>query len=192
MDMPRKQRQDDGPKPPLRQLKEAGDADQAWAYGLRDKMSAEAARGEIFEHLHISLGSDKSYSSFCQWYWRKKELEEQQAGIEDFETWYADRNPGASRERIREMGIAFFMAQAMKDGDPKTFFNMSELSLAENKGALEVKKLELERQKLTQKIKTDYEKGLDAIYAEIKGNAQALELFEQFKAVISKATEGTK
>ena len=189
MDIPRKQRQDEGPKPPLRALKKCSQEQREWAYALRDAMTAEAARGEIREKLGISLGTDKAYSLFCQWMWRQLELQEQQASQEDFEAWYSARNPGVSRERIREQGIAFFMAQAMKTNDPKTFFDMSNLSLAENKGVLEVRKLELERQKLAQKIKSDYEKGLDAIYEDIKDNAEALALFEQFKAVINKATE---
>jgi hypothetical protein len=189
MQPPRKPRQDEGPKPPLRQLKEASEANREWAYGLRDQMTSEAARGEIREKMGISLGTDKAYGLFCQWMWRQKEIAEQNASQEDFESWYSARNPGASREKIREMGIAFFMAQAMKDNDPKTFYNMSDLSLAENKGVLDVKKYELEREKLAQKIKDDIAKGLDALYEEVKANPAALELFKQFKAVIAKATE---
>jgi len=145
-DNPRKQRHDSGPVPPLRALKLRPEAEREWAYGLRDKVTAEEARGEIREKLGISLGTDKAYSMFCQWMWRQTELKEQEAGLEDFESWYAARNPGASREKIREMGIQFFMAQSMKENDPKTFFDMSNLSLAENEGELKVRKEERQRE----------------------------------------------
>ena len=45
-------------------------------------------------------------------------------------------------------------------------------------------------EKFRQQVKTDIEKGLDALHAEIKGNAEALRLFEKFRAVVLGATEG--
>ena len=50
-------------------------------------------------------------------------------------------------------------------------------------------RIEIERQKLARTMKSDIEKGLDAVYEELKTNPAALALFSQFKAVIAKATE---
>lgn len=55
---------------------------------------------------------------------------------------------------------------------------------------LKERELNLNLEKFRQQVKTDIEKGLDALHAEIKGNAEALRLFEKFRAVVLGATEG--
>jgi hypothetical protein len=49
-------------------------------------------------------------------------------------------------------------------------------------------RLEFDKQKFENEIREDIEKGLDALYAEVKGNPEALELFNRFRAVITKKT----
>jgi hypothetical protein len=46
---------------------------------------------------------------------------------------------------------------------------------------------EFDKEKFTHQIKSDIERGLDALFVEIKGNKAALELFHKFKAVITNA-----
>jgi hypothetical protein len=55
---------------------------------------------------------------------------------------------------------------------------------------LKKRELELNLEKFRQQTKADIEKGLDALLAEIKGNAEALQLFEKFKAAVLRSTEG--
>jgi hypothetical protein len=55
---------------------------------------------------------------------------------------------------------------------------------------LKQRELELNLEKFRQQVKTDIEKGLDALHAEIKGNAQALQLFDKFKAAILASAGG--
>ncbi|OAM89333.1 hypothetical protein OH491_13585 [Termitidicoccus mucosus] len=55
---------------------------------------------------------------------------------------------------------------------------------------LKQKELALNLDKFRQQVKSDIEKGLDALHAEIKGNAEALQLFEKFKAAVLRSTEG--
>ena len=47
---------------------------------------------------------------------------------------------------------------------------------------LKQEQLEFSREKFRQEIKSDVEKGLEALHAEIKGDAEALQLFEKMKA----------
>ena len=60
-------------------------------------------------------------------------------------------------------------------------------------------KIELQKQTLTlaierfrESVKDDVTKGLEALFAEIKGNAEALALFEKFKSCAQRSIEGTK
>lgn len=55
---------------------------------------------------------------------------------------------------------------------------------------LKQRELELSLEKHRQTVKTDIEKGLDALHAEIKGNAEALQLFARFKAAVLKSAGG--
>ncbi len=57
---------------------------------------------------------------------------------------------------------------------------------------LKREQLSLDREKFRQQIKSDVEKGLDALHAEIKGNAAALQLFEKMKALVLASVEGSR
>lgn len=55
---------------------------------------------------------------------------------------------------------------------------------------LKKRELELNFEKHRETVKTNIEKGLDALHAEIKGNAEALALFQKFKAAVMRSAEG--
>jgi hypothetical protein len=55
---------------------------------------------------------------------------------------------------------------------------------------LKQRELALNLEKFRHQVKTDIEKGLDALHAEIKGNAEALQLFERMKGIVMKSVEG--
>lgn len=55
---------------------------------------------------------------------------------------------------------------------------------------LKERELNLNLEKFRQQTKADIEKGLDALHAEIKGNAEALALFQKFKAAVLRSAEG--
>lgn len=54
---------------------------------------------------------------------------------------------------------------------------------------LQRRKLALDEQRFREQLKTDIEHGLDALHAEIKGNAEALQLFERLKAAVLRSVE---
>lgn len=72
-----------------------------------------------------------------------------------------------------------FEIQAAQDRDPKLY-------AALRKGELERDRLKLEREKFEHDKKADWEKGLDALHEEIKGNAEALQHFDAMKAALRK------
>lgn len=71
-----------------------------------------------------------------------------------------------------------FEIQAQQNRDPKLY-------AALRKGELERARLALEREKFEESKKQDWEKGLDALLAEIKDNPTALALFKQLKAALA-------
>ncbi|QYM80277.1 hypothetical protein K0B96_06590 [Horticoccus luteus] len=56
---------------------------------------------------------------------------------------------------------------------------------------LRQRELTLSLDKFRHQVKSDIEKGLDALHAEIKGHADALQLFERMKAIVMHSVEGT-
>jgi hypothetical protein len=54
------------------------------------------------------------------------------------------------------------------------------------KASLEKERLRLEREKFEESKRKDWEKGLDALFDEIKGNPAALEHYEAMKAALAK------
>jgi len=84
---------------------------------------------------------------------------------------------------------AFVMART-KGSDVKDLATLATIIGDSARLRLKQRELELNLEKFRQTVKSDIDKGLDALHAEIKGNAQALQLFEKFKAAILASTEG--
>lgn len=88
-------------------------------------------------------------------------------------------------EKIREITQVAFEMKAAQDRDPKLFFALG-------KARHDARRLALEENKFRESIKTDIEKGLDALHSEIKDNTEALTLFERLKAAVMKSVGGSQ
>lgn len=82
-------------------------------------------------------------------------------------------------EQAAKVAQVNFELQAAQNRDPELFGML-------RKGELEVARLQLEREKFEETKKKDWEKGLDALLDEIKGNAEALKHFEAMKTALKK------
>lgn len=80
----------------------------------------------------------------------------------------------------RKIAQVNFEIQAAQDRDPALFASL-------RKGELEAARLQLEREKFEHDKKEDWERGLDALQAEIKNNPEALKHFESLTAALKKA-----
>jgi hypothetical protein len=78
----------------------------------------------------------------------------------------------------REIAQINFELQAARDQDPSLFAML-------RRGELEKERLQLEREKHEWAKKSDVEKALDALFAEIKGCPEALKHFEAMKAALA-------
>ncbi len=124
---------------PLTRLKElAGKkpaiADELWAWHGEAELTNAAIRGRIEARFGITLSRDGQLSDFWSWLSHKRREENYNDIVARFEDFYAKAHPNASRDRVRDMGIAFFMAEAVQDQDEKKFNVMANLDLRDREG----------------------------------------------------------
>lgn len=94
----------------------------------------------------------------------------------------------ATLKRIEQ--LAFQLATSNRV-DVKTLKSFVKMLTDSEKVALQKQNLALALEKFRQQIKTDVEKGLDALYTEIKGNKSAVALYEKLRACVLQSVEGT-
>ena len=202
MKLPPKIHRTGGVPPPLRQLKircRDNPADGDWAFGLRDTHSNEEARAAILKKFGIAISDDSKYSRFCVWWHRQKEFNILGELAEMDEAALQKRFPNLSRENVRSAAILRSYVAAELKHDDKFRLNVIKVDADEHsgrfKGAMEEKKFDQreraimqEREKWLAAQKSKIEAGLDALYLDVKDNAEARELFQKFKAVATQAT----
>ena len=103
-------------------------------------------------------------------------------------------NPDFTPEEIDRAAQTVFTSEMLEGGNVKGYVALATLALQretikQNAARIELSKqaLEHEKQKLTTAAKTKIEAGLDALFAEIKGNPKAEQLFRQLQEVVKKA-----
>jgi hypothetical protein len=133
---------------------------------------------------HEVTVSEATLSVFFSWYPRSRTLRTAAAMSEQLED-SLRKMPQLNMTAAQARAVAQvnFEIQAAQERDPALF-------AALRKGELEAKRLELEREKHEWSKKTDIERALDALHAEIKGCAAALQHFEAMKAAL--AAKGAK
>ena len=82
-----------------------------------------------------------------------------------------------------------FELSASEKPDPKEVIAFFGLVLEAQKIALKKEDLALQRDKFKATVAKKIDLGLEELYAEIKGNKQALELFEKMRAIVKKGVE---
>lgn len=163
-------------------------------------------QAEIAEHLRThTLAESKAWlaadgirisiNSLSEWlssYRAKQVFARAESSATEFRDWMASDFPDLSEAELDRRAAIWFQSEAMKGGDAETY-----LAFATARHKAEMDKLKLEqrergmaqeREKWLAAQKTKIEAGLDALYQEIKSNAEARDLFQRFKAVITKAT----
>jgi hypothetical protein len=154
-------------------------------FALLRKTSYEKALPIVAKEFGVRTSSG-ALSQFFSWYPLSRRLE-QAKSFADTITAQIKANPALNldAEKVSAVGQIAFEAQALAEQDPKLFVALRRLRVSE-------KTFELEEEKFRETMKSSVEKGLDALQQEIKGNAEALALFERLKASVLKSMEGTK
>ena len=132
------------------------------------------------------------------WLQKTHELDTSEAALSEFSSWYARQGwvkqsvsiadqlktevaklPQLQKDAatVSQIAQVSFEIMAAQNRDSKFFLDLQRERRDE-------RRLQLEREKFVEQKKSDVEKGLDALHAEIMGNAEALKLFERLKALM--------
>lgn len=171
-------------------------ADGDWAFGLRDRHSNAEARAAILEKFGIALNHDQQYSVFCAWWHQQKEWNVLNELSEMDEAALKKRFPNLSRESIRFAAIVRSYAAADLNHDHDFRLKVVKVDADEESGrfksAMEEKRFDQRERAMTQDRekwlaaqRSKIEAGLDALFLEVKDNAEARELFHRFKTVVT-------
>lgn len=160
------------------------------------KTLPDALQEELWQRLRRT-----SYAKAIAWLQEQHGIKSSERALSEFYSWYprsctlriaantSDQLAATlakmpelklTADNARRVAQVNFEIQAAQDRDPVLFASL-------RKGELEQSRLELEREKFEESKKADWEKGLDALQAEIKGNPEALKHFEAMKAALKKA-----
>lgn len=130
---------------------------------------------------HAIKTSERALSEFFSWYPRSCTLRMAASTSDQLaETLKKMPELKITADAAAKVAQVNFEIQAAQDRDPALF-------TALRKGELEVKRLQLEREKFEHEKKQDWEKGLDALQDEIKGNPEAMKHFAALTAALKKA-----
>ena len=110
----------------------------------------------------------------------------------DYRCWLAAAYPHLDEKELDRRARLMFQTRAMEAGDAKTYLA---ISTARHKTKMDHARFEQreralahDREKWLAAQKSKIEAGLDALYLEIKDNAEARQLFQKFKDVATRAT----
>jgi hypothetical protein len=142
------------------------------------KLKFSAIQAEIPLRYGFTV-SGSTLSQFYSWLkiwkrWRDAQAFAMQARSE------LAKDPTISDEELDRFAERVLKAEAAVTKDVKGYVSLRRMKLAETKEARE-------RDKLTLVTKTDLEKGLDALAAELEGNPKALKIYQQLREVLKKA-----
>jgi hypothetical protein len=156
--------------------------EELWEKCRRTTYAKAVAWLEETHEVHVS---EATLSVWFRWFPRSRTLRTAASMSEQLED-ALRRLPQLqlTTEQARQVAQINFELAAARDQDPELFAML-------RKGELEVKRLQLEREKHEWAKRADWEKGLDALHEEIRGNAEALRLFEQLKAVLAKGAKAS-
>lgn len=132
-------------------------------------------------------------ANFYQWLDLKRRMDGRAALADQLKIALA-ADPSFSADQIKKAGQKLFLAEGLVERNPKVFAAMVELDQNDRRLAQNNEMIRLRREagkrdetKLSLATKGKLEAGLDALFAEIKGNAAAEKIFAQLQEVVAKA-----
>jgi hypothetical protein len=142
------------------------------------KMTLEAICLQVPLRYSFSI-SLSSLSNFYKWLRLKRRIDAADATAQQFRQELA-RNPEIAEEDLDAMAAKVFKCEFLQEGNARGYLSVANFQLKKQKHQLDV-------DKMSAATKTQIEKGLEALFAEIKGNKKAEALFKQLQEVVAKA-----
>ncbi|RYD19905.1 MAG: hypothetical protein EOP88_17100 [Verrucomicrobiaceae bacterium] len=141
--------------------------------------SVEQCLVHVLEQHGKLVKSPDTFYKWHDWYSLERRLDSAAERAEQARLELA-KDPTITPEDLDRVAQTVFMAESLQSGNAKVYVALAKLNLAKNKQ-------QLDRDKLTAATKSQLERGLDALLAEIQGNPKALAIFTQLQEVVSKA-----
>ncbi len=154
-----------------------------------ENVSYADARTRMAERFGVFVKSDSTVSDFYHSFalpWKYAQASNFAAGMSSLKR--GEFKP-AILNRLEQLA---FEVAASNTVDVKTLKSFLKMLTDSEKVELMKGNLQLGIQKFREQVKADVEKGLDALHAVLKGNPEALALFEKLKALVLKSVEAAK
>ncbi|GEM_PF-4602689 len=154
-----------------------------------ENISYDAARDRLLEDFNVATSND-ALSRFWQKHCFRQAATQAKtlaAGVKDILVGSGGEFNAATLSLIEKR--AFEIAYA-KNGNIDELQTLARIIGDSQKLQIKRDQLDHSREKFFEQMKTGVEKGLDALYAELKGNAPALALFDRLKATVMQSMEG--
>ena len=171
-----------------------------WLYTLtedRAAVIADYARTHTLRRTVVWLAKDglkTSRSALGKWLarWKlRQRFRAAESNANEYRDWLAKSFPRLSQRELDRRAGLIFQLEAVESGDARTYlaFATSRHRAKMDKARLDQRERAMthDREKWLAAQRTKIEAGLDALYLEVKDNAQARELFQKFKAVATTA-----
>lgn len=157
---------------------------------IDENLSYQDAKQRLWEDFNVqtSVGALSSFYATECFALRSSEARDFAERVVQELTTSGDKFDEATLRLVRQK--AFERAYA-RNGDLDELATLAKIIGDSQKLKLKQEQLSFSREKFRQQIKTDVEKGLDALYLEIKGNKAAVALYEKLRAVVMKSVDGT-
>ena len=111
----------------------------------------------------------------------------------EYKDWCLEKYPNISQRELDRRANMSFQLKALRYHDPRTYLAVNaarhKVKVDNTRLSQRERAMALTREKWLAAQRTKIEAGLDALYLEVKDNKEAVELFQEFKAV---ATKGAK
>ncbi|MDP2226790.1 MAG: hypothetical protein Q8J78_04880 [Moraxellaceae bacterium] len=154
-----------------------------------ENVSYEEARQRVHTRFGVLVSSDSTFSDF----YHSSALPWKYAQAQNFASEMARLKQGEFKPAImRRLEQLAYELAASQNVNPKTLKAFLKMITDSEKVALQKGNLELAVQRFREAVKSSMEKGLDALFAEVKDNPEALALYQKFKAAAMKGVEGAK
>lgn len=178
MSSTRKSRIPDSGPSAYQQLKALPAEEREWLWERRETLSAKKLIAEIAGRHRITGLSEQRLSDFWRWQEQQQELAKLNEDAATFRDAFAKEHPESTMEEAHEATLAWLHLKGARMDDTKLMaFVLTELRKART--------LAHDKAKLEAGLRTKTEQGLEALFAEIKGDPMAVELFDKFRARIT-------
>lgn len=142
------------------------------------KMTLAAICADIPRRYDLSV-SLSTLSEFYKWLRLRRRIEAAASVADQFKASLA-ADPSVTEEDMDALAAKVFKAEMLTSGDASGYLAIASFQMRKER-------FNFEREKFTATTKGLIEKGLDALFEEIKGNRKAEAIFKQLQEVLAKA-----